>query len=163
MYLSLGSLYLRPVHADDMETIQTAIRKRFPDIRQLQPTGLRDWLADSSRVPPLLVDVRDSEEFKVSHLRNATNVVTAGRMRKLVASPDAPVVVYCSVGYRSSAVAAKLVKLGCTNVWNLEGSIFAWANAGYPLYRGTNQVFAVHPYNTKWGKLLAPKFHPPSR
>ena len=47
---------------------------------------------------------------------------------------SAPVVVYCSVGYRSDQIAAKLIKLGYTNVHNLYGGIFDWVNTGYPVF-----------------------------
>ena len=73
------------------------------------------------------------------------------------------VVCYCSVGYRSSALAQQLqyelekpvyqdMKSKLV-IYNLEGSIFKWANEGKDLEdnRGRKTV-VVHPYN--WGKLL---------
>jgi rhodanese-related sulfurtransferase len=33
----------------------------------------------------------------------------------------------------SSIAARALVKLGFTNVWNLDGGMIAWQEAGYPL------------------------------
>lgn len=42
--------------------------------------------------------------------------------------PDSHIVVYCSVSYRSSILARRLQDMGFTNVYNLEGSIFKWAN-----------------------------------
>jgi rhodanese-related sulfurtransferase len=74
--------------------------------------------------------------------------------------PARPVVVYCAVGYRSSALAQKLQKAGLTNVFSLDGSIFQWANEGRQLYRGSERVKEVHPYNRKWGRLLKPEYHP---
>jgi len=64
------------------------------------------------------------------------------------------VVVYCSVGYRSSALAEKLQRAGFTNVVNLEGSIFQWANEGRTLSRGTNVVREIHGYSRKWAQML---------
>lgn len=161
VYLSLASLYLRPVQAEDAEAIHDTIRKRFPTVRQLSPAALAAWLADESKPAPLLVDVREAAEFNVSHLKNAVHLTNPRDIKARLADPNSPVVVYCSVGYRSSAAAEQLIRLGCTNVWNLEGSIFAWANAGNPVYRGSNQVSEVHPYSAKWGRLLELKFHPP--
>ena len=63
-------------------------------------------------------------------------------------------IVYCSVGYRSSALAEKLQRAGFTNVANLEGSLFQWANENRPLHRGTNTVREVHGYSRKWSGLL---------
>lgn len=160
VYLSLAALYLRPVHADDVTGIRETIRKRFPAVRQLSTQALADWLADPARPSPLLVDVRDTGEFKTSHLPGARHLTTAKEIRSVLKSPDAPVVVYCSVGYRSSSVAEALSQLGCTNTWNLEGAIFGWANEGRPVFRGTHRVGEVHPYSAKWGRLLQNRFHP---
>jgi hypothetical protein len=39
-------------------------------------------------------------------------------------------------------------------VYNLEGSIFEWANSGRPVYRGEERVSVVHPYGARWERLL---------
>ena len=73
--------------------------------------------------------------------------------------PDRSIVVYCSVGYRSSILAEKLQDMGFTKVYNLEGSIFKWDNEGRPLVQGKVTVRKVHPYNAHWGNLLERKYH----
>ena len=50
--------------------------------------------------------------------------------------------------------AAKLQRRGYTNVHNLEGSIFEWANSGRALSRADGPATAVHPYDAEWGRLL---------
>ena len=67
---------------------------------------------------------------------------------------DAVVVAYCSVGVRSSALAARLREVGIEEVHNLQGSLFAWANEGRPVYRGRTRVAEVHPFDARWGALL---------
>jgi hypothetical protein len=74
-------------------------------------------------------------------------------------STDAPIVVYCSVGYRSARIAERLREQGFTNASNLEGSIFRWANEGRPVYRDSTEVDAVHPYDRTWGTLLDDRYH----
>ena len=72
--------------------------------------------------------------------------------------PVRTVVVYCSIGYRSSRLAEKLRARGIENVFNLEGSLFQWANEGRPLYRGEERVYQAHPYDEEWGQLLDRRF-----
>lgn len=142
-----------------MDSVIQSVRKQFPSVQQLATDELASWLADSTRPAPFLVDARSAEEFSVSHLPDAANLTTVSEVKSVV-SPSRPVVVYCSVGYRSSALAQKLQKAGFAHVSNLEGSIFKWANEGHPVFRGAKEVEEVHPYNAKWGKLLDQRLHP---
>jgi hypothetical protein len=68
---------------------------------------------------------------------------------------DAPIVVYCSVGYRSAEITKRLRDEGY-EASNLRGSIFRWANEGHPVVRGDSTVREVHPYDSTWGELLDP-------
>ena len=52
---------------------------------------------------------------------------------KLPADKSAKLVVYCRSGAMSAIAARTLVKLGYTNVWNLDGGMIAWRELGYPL------------------------------
>jgi hypothetical protein len=65
-------------------------------------------------------------------------------------------VAYCSVGYRSARLVAQLRQAGYTQVYNLEGSIFRWANEGQSLVSQGQLVAVVHPFNPTWGLLLRP-------
>lgn len=136
--------------------IKQSIRDEFADVNRLSTQQLTEWQNDPDRTDPLLLDAREQDEFEVSHLKGAhlaTDVSQA--LRILNERPrDTPIVVYCSVGYRSSRMAQELGKLGWSNVSNLEGSIFQWANEGRPIYRGEQRVKLVHPFDDHWGKLL---------
>lgn len=136
------------------------IRGRFPEVPSLSTTNLARWLAATNQLPPVLIDARAAGEFEVSHLRGAHHAETVAEVRALGVKPAQPLVVYCSVGYRSSALARQLLRSGFTNVWNLEGSLFAWANEERPVYHRTNRIHRVHPYDAKWGRWLAPTWHP---
>ena len=54
-------------------------------------------------------------------------------LARLPADKSARVVLYCRSGRMSSIAARALVKLGFTNIWNLDGGMIAWEQAGYPL------------------------------
>ncbi|NEQ28665.1 MAG: rhodanese-like domain-containing protein, partial [Microcoleus sp. SIO2G3] len=69
---------------------------------------------------------------------------------------DMPIVAYCSVGWRSSRVVDRLQQASYTNAFNLEGSIFQWANEGRPVFQNGERVQQVHPYSRLWGQLLKP-------
>lgn len=147
---------------DGMDGMKTLVRERFPEVQQLQPAELAAWLADTNRVQPVLLDVRTKAEFAVSHLPGARQVEPKAVAADLVATlpTNRPVVVYCSVGYRSSELAARLRRVGVTNVLNLEGSIFQWANEGRPVERDGQPVREVHPYNETFGHLLKEELRP---
>ncbi|NBP69657.1 MAG: rhodanese-like domain-containing protein, partial [Cytophagia bacterium] len=67
-----------------------------------------------------------------------------------------PIVVYCSVGYRSEKVTEKLKQAGFTNVSNLYGGIFEWINQGYKVVDSNEkETNNVHAYNKTWGIWLS--------
>ncbi len=52
---------------------------------------------------------------------------------QLPSDKNAMILLYCSSGHMSSIAAQKLVALGYTNIWNLDGGMSGWANQGFPL------------------------------
>jgi rhodanese-related sulfurtransferase len=52
---------------------------------------------------------------------------------KLPANKGAKLVLYCRSGSMSAIAARTLVRLGYTDVWNLDGGMIAWRQAAYPL------------------------------
>ena len=52
---------------------------------------------------------------------------------KLPADKNAKVVIYCRSGGMSGLSANTMVKLGYTDVWNLDGGMIAWEASGRPL------------------------------
>lgn len=147
----------------DWAEVEEKIRTRFPTVPQISSHELAAWLDDGHRMAPLLLDVRQSEEFAVSHLPGAIRIDPAAERPTLPKGVtfDTPIVTYCSVGYRSSALARRLIALGFSDVSNLEGSIFQWANEGRLVVRNGRPVREVHPFDPRWGRLLDSDLHPP--
>ncbi|HEX4945822.1 MAG TPA: rhodanese-like domain-containing protein [Blastocatellia bacterium] len=146
--------------SDPLHDIKQTVREKFPQVKQLSTADLATWIKDTNRTQPLLLDARTPEEFAVSHLHGARNGEQIAAALKDYPK-DQPIVTYCAVGYRSSVLADKLRQQGFTNVANLEGSIFQWANEGRPLYKGEALVQQVHPFDTKWGQMLKPDVRAP--
>ncbi len=122
------------------------------------------WVSTSSLAGRIgrvqLLDVREPGEYAISHLRNARNVSpTAARVRGL--DPSKPVIVYCSVGFRSARLGARLKDRGF-RVHNLAGGIFQWANEGRPLVDARGPAQTVHPYDAVWGRLLKADLREPT-
>jgi len=145
--------------APTWQSIDRRIQAEFPEVESITTAELAAWLQDPARPEkPLLLDVREPAEFEVSHLAQARLATTVEQALRLI-EPGRPVVLYCSVGYRSARLAAKLQALGVEKVLNLKGSIFAWANEGRPVYAHGKQVAKVHPFDRRWGKLLDRRRH----
>jgi rhodanese-related sulfurtransferase len=139
------------------QNLKTQIRQQFPTVTHITTTTFKkNYLGKS-----LLIDVRDDDEFAVSHIAGAVHFQDANQLAAWIKQqPAQPVIVYCSVGYRSARMAQSLQKLGIKQVFNLEGSIFEWANEGDPVVTQTGAATKVHPFNEKWGQLLEQKYHP---
>ena len=106
-----------------------------------------------------ILDAREPEEFKISHIVSAKNVgfndfsSEEKQLQKL--NKNIPVVVYCSLGIRSEEIGEKLKKAGFTNVKNLYGGIFEWKNKGYPVIDSTGkETENVHAFSKHWSKYL---------
>jgi rhodanese-related sulfurtransferase len=134
--------------------VNAKIRSEFPDVPRMQTSELAAILNKPNEQKPLLLDVRTKAEFDVSHLAGATRVEPGADISKLPLPKDKPIVTYCSVGYRSAAMAKKLRDAGYTHVTNLEGSIFRWANENRPMIHDGRPTDKVHPYNGVWGMLV---------
>ncbi len=136
------------------------IRSDYPDVPQLSTKELYSWLKSEKNKSLVLFDVREPEEYEVSHLAGAYLVATEAEAFDIInrQGKDRTIVLYCSVGYRSSKLAEALQSRGYEKVFNLEGSIFQWVNEGKEIYRGSERVYTVHPYNSIWKQLLAKEF-----
>ena len=133
--------------------LKDEIRATFPKAQQLTIEDFgKNWQQRA-----LLVDVRDEDEFAVSHIPGAIHLESAGDIAQV--ANGRPVVVYCSVGYRSSRMATLLSRKGITAM-NLEGSIFEWANSGRSVVNSKNEkVSFVHPFDEEWGVYLDKSYH----
>ena len=88
--------------------------------------------------PPLLLDVRHTDEFRDGHIAGALNIPVeelAGRAGALGVPRDREIVVYCVSGRRATRAQETLQGLGYTHVRQLDGSLNAWRQRQLPLVR----------------------------
>ena len=104
----------------------------------------------------ILLDARETNEFKVSSIKGAKYVGYDNFSMSSVNNipKDVKIVVYCSVGYRSEKITEKLIKAGYHNVSNLYGGIFDWVNKGNTVYCNNTETQRIHAYNRVWGQWL---------
>ncbi|MDC0257553.1 rhodanese-like domain-containing protein [Crocinitomicaceae bacterium] len=103
------------------------------------------------------LDTREKEEFNVSHIKTALQVgyddFSLSSVSKL--PKDAEIIVYCSIGARSQTIGQKLIEDGFTNVKNLYGGMFHWANNSYPMRDNSGEkTTTIHGYSEDWGKWV---------
>lgn len=105
----------------------------------------------------IYLDAREKAEYKVSHIENAVWVGYDDFDIQTVENLDKskPIIVYCSVGYRSEKISKKLEKNGFKRVYNLYGGLFEWYNQGLPIVNNQGKPTGkIHTYNEKWGKWV---------
>ena len=84
----------------------------------------------------LVLDVRASGEFEAGHLPNARNIPLAELDKRTGELPASrPVIVCCNSGMTSAKAAAALRKAGRQDVFNLDGGLNAWRQAGLPIVK----------------------------
>lgn len=103
-------------------------------IKEITPQGLKALI--DSKNPLYLIDVRDEDELSTGRIPTAIHLskgIIERDIEKLISNPEAPIVVYCSGGFRCALVAQNLQAMGFTNVSSLDTGLQGWINAGYSL------------------------------
>lgn len=138
--------------------VNPALDKRLASLLRFDvPLVSADSLAALEADSLLLLDAREPAEYAVSHLPGAVQFPPRGPLPAWTdtVARDRPIVVYCSVGYRSENVARDLRDAGFTEVRNLYGSLFDWADRGLPVIDSAGRpARAIHTYNRRWGRLV---------
>ena len=105
-------------------------------MRPGQEVGPTEAVMLINRRDAVVLDVRDTAEYKSGHITNARNVPEGeidARAKELDKVKTKPIIVSCGRGNRSAAIASKLRKLGFAEVVSLRGGIAAWQQANMPL------------------------------
>jgi rhodanese-related sulfurtransferase/glyoxylase-like metal-dependent hydrolase (beta-lactamase superfamily II) len=104
-------------------------------VPQIAVQALRDALRGA--VPPLVLDVRDAEEWADGHIAGAVHLPFQQLTARLAEVPRGrAVATVCEGGIRSSIAASVLQRAGYGPVQNVDGGMDAWRAAGLPLANG---------------------------
>ncbi len=134
-------------------TMYEEYRREFPEVPRITASELQQLRQQKDII---LVDVRTLEEQAVSIIPGA--ISQSEFEQNLDKYKDYPIVVYCTIGYRSGKYAQKLYQQGL-NIFNLEGSILAWSHIGGELLNSLGKTQKIHVFGKKW-ELTADDYEP---
>jgi rhodanese-related sulfurtransferase len=86
--------------------------------------------------PPLVLDVRQANEFKAGHIHGAKLIPLnelAGRINEL--PKDRTILCVCRSGARSSVAMNQMIKAGI-DALNMRGGMTGWQSASLPVTKG---------------------------
>jgi len=116
-----------------MTSYRDLLQQVRAEIDEVDVARARDLLAADER--PLLVDIRERDEWSEGHIPGAVHV-PRGHLESRIeaAAPDRaqPIVLYCAAGNRSVFAAKTLEELGYEHVVSLAGGYTEWKRSGLP-------------------------------
>jgi rhodanese-related sulfurtransferase len=118
-----------------------------PDYKNITACQAKDILENKN---VFLLDVRTPAEYNYSHIEGATLIplknvpahdpvnlpddqLLPNRLKELPGNKNTKIVVYCLSGGRSAVASQMIADAGYKNVYNVQGGLKAWVNAGYPV------------------------------
>ncbi|MCC7006453.1 MAG: rhodanese-like domain-containing protein [Ottowia sp.] len=84
----------------------------------------------------IVIDVRTDSAFAQGHLPHAKHIPLdqlASKVAHLARDKNTPLVVVCQTGVQSARAVNTIKQAGYTQVFDLEGGLFAWQKMGLPL------------------------------
>ncbi len=109
------------------------VQRRFSPMKEIGNLNATHLINHQDAV---LLDVRETKELEGGKLPNAVQIPLSqldARAAELAKMTGRPIIVYCARGQRSRMAGAGLAKLGFTEIYQLNGGVRAWKDAGLPL------------------------------
>jgi len=116
--------------AKSFQDIMAEARKEIPEVSAQQ---VNELLKNNGK-SPVLLDVRESDEWRQGHLEGALSLPRGFleiKVETAVPNKDAPIIAYCAGGVRSLLAAKAMKEMGYQNVSSMAGGYAAWKNGGF--------------------------------
>jgi sulfur-carrier protein adenylyltransferase/sulfurtransferase len=116
-----------------MPTYRELLQQVRAEISEIDATDARALIDTEA---PLVLDVREQDEWDEGHIPGAVHVPRGhleSRIERAAPDPARPIVVYCSVGNRSAFAAKTLSELGYEEITSLGGGFTDWKRNGFPV------------------------------
>ncbi len=104
--------------------------------RLLTPAGLTQLI---NRENALLFDVSSIQDYEKGHIPGSRHVAMSQfdpESKELAKVRELPVAIVCRSGQTAGMAAKRLVKVGFSQVYLLDGGVRAWTEAQMPLAKG---------------------------
>ena len=106
----------------------------------------KDLFAQKIKDDVLILDVRTPDETQLGIIEGATliNIYDDDFETKIdLMEKSKPILVYCASGGRSSQAATILAEHGFMEIYNLEGGLYGWQNAGFPVTQAKSDLTSL--------------------
>lgn len=101
----------------------------------------QQWLSNGEAV---FIDVREPAEFANKHIEGAKLIPLGKISAKDLPSTNKKIIIYCQKGLRGNSACAKVTKQSNeVTVYNLEGGIQSWVDAGFHTIKGESKVLPI--------------------
>lgn len=120
-------------HSERFVTLVNDAKTRIDEITPEEVKEKQDTEDDF-----VLLDVREQDEWKKSHIAGADYLgkgVIEREIETEYPNIDEELVLYCGGGFRSALAADNLQKMGYHNVKSMAGGFDSWVEAGLPIVK----------------------------
>ena len=125
------SIVILAIFSGCVSDTKPTVKNQYTDVSVQQGKGMID------RQEVFILDVRTNEEYAAGHIKGSTllavqDIPKQELTEKLKEIPkDRKILVYCRSGQRSAKASGILAENGFARVYNMQGGITEWMNAGY--------------------------------
>ena len=116
--------------AKSFQDIMAEARKEIPEA---SPQQVNELLKNNGK-SPVLLDVRESDEWRQGHLEGAIPLPRGFleiKVESAIPDKNTPIIAYCAGGVRSLLAAKVMREMGYQNVTSMAGGYGAWKNGGF--------------------------------